>query len=139
MTINDSAVLLKGSIMRKKEFLEHWRSLESGQPVAQSPIMYKHEGSTYGEDSIRLTGSPRFVDAVLSRLKDLLDGEASETRLGVSYGPCTGREGKTPPPMGSIACYVQCHQRGDDAVIMNRKIELMGQGRLREAYTAQFA
>ena len=124
--------------LRKEEFLRHWRALTPVARIEQSPIPYKHSGSTYGEDSVRLTGSPEFVDAVLSRIQDLLDGENGETRLGVNYGEIEPREDKNPPPAGTVACYIQRHWRGDDARIMARKIELMGQGRYAAAYVAQF-
>ena len=124
--------------LRKAEFLKHWQALTPTEAIPQSAIPYKHEGSTYGEDSVRLTGSPEFVDAILSRIKDLLDGENGETRLGVNYGEIEPREGKNPPPPGTIACYIQRHWRGDDARIMARKMDLMRKGRYGAAYVAQF-
>lgn len=124
--------------LRKAEFLTYWRALEPTGTIPQDAIPYKHEGSTYGEDSVRLTGSPAFVDAVLARIKDLMDGENGETRLGVNYGEIEPREGKNPPPPGAVACYIQRHWRGDDARIMNRKVELMREGRYGAAYVAQF-
>jgi len=73
-------------------------------------VPYTHEGSTYAEDGVRITGSKAFVDSVLSRLKDLLRYEGEETRLQVVYKKSTDREsGRT---LTSYNCYVQVHARG---------------------------
>jgi len=96
--------------MEKKPFLKHWAKLRANQKLNPKPVRYSHEGSTYAEDGIRITGSKAFVDSVLSRLKDLLACESGETRLQVVYKRSTDREsGKT---ISSYNCYVQVHQRG---------------------------
>jgi hypothetical protein len=97
-------------LMEKKPFLKHWAKLRVNQKLAPKPVRYTHEGSTYAEDGIRITGSKAFVDSVLSRLKDLLRFESDETRLQVVYKKSTDREsGKT---LTSYNCYVQVHARG---------------------------
>jgi hypothetical protein len=96
--------------MEKEPFLKHWASLRKGLKLQPKPVRYTHEGSTYAEDGIRITGSKAFVDSVLSRLKDLLVYEGEETRLQVVYKKSTDREsGKT---LTSYNCYVQVHARG---------------------------
>ena len=96
--------------MEKKPFLIHWAKLRAGQKLSPKPVRYSHEGSTYAEDGIRITGSKAFVDSVLSRLKDLLAYEGDETRLQVVYKRSTDREsGRT---ISSYNCYVQVHARG---------------------------
>ena len=96
--------------MEKKPFLKHWSKLRANQKLNPKPVRYTHEGSTYAEDGIRITGSRVFVDSVLSRLKDLLGYESGETRLHVVYKRSTDREsGKT---ISSYNCYVQVHARG---------------------------
>jgi len=99
--------------MQKKEFLQYWASLTPNQPVSPRAIPYKHEGSTYTEDSIRLTGSKDFVDSVLSRLQDLLTNEASDRRLGVVYKESMDRA--TDTGTGSYNVYIQVHERGGEA------------------------
>ena len=95
--------------MEKEPFLKHWASLRKGQKLQPKPVRYTHEGSTYSEDGIRITGSKAFVDSVLSRLKDLLAYEGEETRLQVVYKKSTDREsGKM---LTSYNCYVQVHAR----------------------------
>jgi len=96
--------------VEKKPFLKHWSELRANQKLSPKPVRYTHEGSTYAEDGVRITGSKAFVDSVLSRLKDLLKFEGEETRLQVVYKKSTDREsGKT---LTSYNCYVQVHARG---------------------------
>ncbi len=96
--------------MEKKQFLKHWTSLRRNQKRQPRPVRYGHEGSTYAEDGIRITGSRTFVDGVLSRLKDLLQYECDETRVQVVYDRSSDREsGKR---LNSWNCYLQIHQRG---------------------------
>lgn len=103
--------------MRKKDLLGHWQGLRTDLPLTPSPVPYRHEGSTYAEDGIRITGSPQFIDAVLGRLKDLLKFEGTETRLQVSYRESGDKV--TREPTGSYQCYVQVHERGDEAKVVN--------------------
>ncbi|MDA8099334.1 MAG: hypothetical protein M0042_06885 [Nitrospiraceae bacterium] len=96
--------------MEKKAFLKHWSKLKPNQKLVPKPVKYTHEGSTYAEDGIRITGSRKFVNSVLSRLKDMLAHDNDETRLQVVYQRSTDREsGKT---LASYNCYVQVHARG---------------------------
>ncbi len=96
--------------MEKKQFMKHWANLRANQKLDPRPVRYRHEGSTYAEDGMRITGSKAFVDSVLSRLKDLLRFESDETRLQVVYKRSTDRDsGKT---ISSYNCYVQVHARG---------------------------
>lgn len=103
--------------MKKAEFLQHWRGIKANQPIDITPVPYKHKGSTYDEDGIRITGSTGFIDSVLSRLTDLLKHESNRTRLQVVYKQSTDRE--TGCLMASFNCYIQVHQRGGEAQIMN--------------------
>ena len=103
--------------MKKAEFLLHWQGIEPNQAIKVSPVAYKHTGSTYDEDGIRLTGSTKFIDSVLSRLSDLLAHESNCTRLQVVYKQSTDR--KTGVLMDSFNCYVQVHERGGEAAAIN--------------------
>ncbi len=105
--------------MEKEQFLKHWGSIRKNQKLQPKPVPYSHEGSTYEQDGIRVTGSRAFVDSVLSRLKDLLVHENDETRLHVVYQQSSDREsGKQ---LRSWNCYLQVHQRG--AVKADKKQE----------------
>lgn len=72
--------------MDKQEALRRWVGLEPNQPVMPhfTPIAADAKGSTFGACGIRISGNPAFVDAVLSRLKDLLEAESGSTRLVLS-------------------------------------------------------
>lgn len=102
--------------MKKKEFLEHWQGLKRKRPLKPHPIPYKHKGSTFDEDGIRICGSQKFIDAILSRLTELLAYENAETRLQVSYKQAVDKNGK---PLNSYTCYIQVAERGDEAKMVN--------------------
>lgn len=75
--------------MEKKEALRRWQNLEPDQAILPhfTPIAADARGSTFGACGIRISGNPEFIDAVLSRLKDLLAAEAGSTRLNLSRQP----------------------------------------------------
>ena len=104
--------------MKKAEFLNHWKGIESNQRILIDSIPYKRGGSTYDCDGIRLTGSRVFIDSVLSNLKELLENENHATRLQLNYQESKDRE--TQQPLGSYNCYIQVHDRGHEAIAVNR-------------------
>ena len=75
--------------MEKKEALTRWINLEDNQEILPyfTPLAADAKGSTFGACGIRISGNPKFIDAVLSRLKDLLSFEAGSTRLSLSRQP----------------------------------------------------
>lgn len=106
--------------MKKSEALKHWKALPENQPILPhfNPIAYKASGSTYGACGIRIDGNPAFVDAVLSRLKDLIDGENHITRLGLARNRVDGRG--LEKTFGNACrdaecCYIRLHMRGQQA------------------------
>ena len=103
--------------MKKGDFLQHWNLIEPNQKLNIRPIAYKHKGSTFDEDGIRILGTPEFIDAVLSRIKDLIDYENGSTRLSISHSEATDKE--TGRPLGSYEAYIQVHQRGQQAQAIN--------------------
>jgi hypothetical protein len=109
--------------MKKAEILAHWKSLSGRQELAPRPVPYQHQGSTYGQDGVRITGSRAFIDSVLSRLTDLLAFENGRTRLQVSYQPASDRE--TGRPLGSWSCYVQVRERGAQAAATRTPADLL--------------
>ena len=107
----------------KKEALAHWEQLDTGQDPLQfmTPLPYKATGSTYGACGVRIDGSPAFIDAVLSNLKPLLDGENNVTRLGLSRNPVNGANlGKhfDNQANGAECCYIRLHVRGAQGAII---------------------
>lgn len=109
--------------MRKVEILAHWKFLPRQQKLAPRPVPYHHQGSTYAEDGIRITGSQEFIDAVLSRLTDLLAFENGRTLLQVSYQEATDKESGR--PLGSWSCYVMVHERGAQACATDALADLL--------------
>ncbi len=109
--------------MQKKEFIEYWRGIHpNGGPVdTMEAVPYKHTGTTYAEDGIRLTGSREFIDSILGVLQPLLARESATERLQVVYQQSTDRETKALLP--SWNCYIQVHQRGREAQAVNQFIE----------------
>lgn len=85
-----------------------------------TPIPYKATGSNYGACGIRIDGNAAFVDAVLSRLKDLIAGENGVTRLGLARNKVEPRvmDKEFPAAAGGDAevCYIRLHMRGGQNV-----------------------
>ena len=115
--------------MTKAEALKRWEDLPANQDIMPyfAAIPYKATGSKYGTCGIRIDGTPEFIDAVLSHLKELLQGEGDCTRLGLSRTPVNAaletRHGARTfenREYGAECCYIRLHERGHEAQIMNR-------------------
>lgn len=108
--------------MEKKEALARWESLAPDQPILKhmAAIPYKAKGSKYGTCGIRIDGTPAFVDAVLSHLKELIKGEGVGTRLGLARSEvgvvktANGTKGFGNKVRGAECCYIRLHERGDE-------------------------
>lgn len=102
--------------MKKAETLNRWKGLTPVNPLPlMRPIPYKATGSRYGACGIRIDGTPEFIDAVLSQLKSLIDGENHVTRLELARNAVDGSGiGKDLPNASSKAecCYIRLHVRG---------------------------
>ena len=109
------------TIMTKKEILNHWQGLPDNLPLKAFPIAYKHKGSTYGADGIRIEGRTEFIEAVLSRLKPLMLGENGETRLGLSLAQIDDNKYTY---IDNHVCYVKTHERGSQAVMVNSFLKI---------------
>lgn len=100
----------------KEQIISYWRGLRDDVPIAIKPISYEHKGSTYGEDGIRLTGSPDFIGSMLPRLKELLAYETPSTKLALVY-----RETESPSKTAigggktSYVFYLQVKERGQNS------------------------
>lgn len=101
----------------KKAFLDLWRGMKRKRKLVVRPVPYKHEGSTFDQDGIRITGTRKFIDGVLSRLTELLEHENEETRLQLNYQQAVDKD--TGRPLDSWTCYIQVHERGDEAKMAN--------------------
>lgn len=121
--------------MNKAEALQHWRLIPQLQEITPHPIPYKHAGSTFGEDQIRITGSLNFISQVLSNLKPLLEYEATGTRLALNLQPCKDRATKELLDPPAFSCYIAVHERGPEAQVMGQilaGLKAMPEGSVRE-------
>ena len=123
--------------MKKDEALELWDSLEENQDPYphMNPIPYKSKGSTYGACGVRIDGNRDFVEAVMSCLKPLLQGENNETRLQLTLNEVKPTEikGETKnfsnAENDAVCCYIRLHERGNQARAMNAAFDVHGRKR----------
>jgi len=80
----------------KGEIMNWWSRLKPNQPIMPNPIPHDKEGSTYGFDGIRVTGSKQFVTSVLSRFKDFVYQENPHTSLKVVFRQIEDKYTHTP-------------------------------------------
>lgn len=110
--------------MKKADCLAHWRKLVPINPLKHMlPIAYKSTGSSFGACGIRIDGTPEFIDAVLSNLKPLLDGENAVTRLELARTEVKANAAFKKELNKAVAhaevCYIRLHQRGHEAQMIN--------------------
>lgn len=96
----------------KDQIVQHWKNITPGLPMSQLRIIPQgHKGPTFSFDGLRINGSPEFIDAVLSRIKELVNYEGGGTRLGVMYKQQVNNKTQQVIP-GSYSFYLQVKQRG---------------------------
>ena len=108
---------MKAKSTKKEESLRNWKSLPERQDPLRvmTPIAYKATGSSYGACGIRIDGNPAFIDAVLSNLKTIINGENHITRLELARSEVNGQNlGKVfnKKEDGAEVCYIRLHMRG---------------------------
>ena len=69
----------------KDEIISHWSKLTVRGIIPITPKPHNHYGTSLDEDTVRVTGSREFVDAIMARLKEFLQFETQETELEVRY------------------------------------------------------
>ena len=131
---------------KKAETLALWKGLAPTNPLPHmEPIPYKARGSRYGACGIRIDGSPEFIDAVLSNLKTLLDGENQVTRLALARNPVDAvtingeHKGFTNRARAAEVCYVRLHMRGHEGAMVQGLTGANRQATERFAKTSIFA
>ena len=70
---------------KKAEVLDFWRKLQPNLPIKMQPVSGDHKGTRFRSDGIRVTGSPEFINSVISRIKDMAEFEGPGVRLDVEY------------------------------------------------------
>lgn len=84
-SITNHGVVQKTWSAKKPQILQMWKNLRSDVPILVTPISGGGEGSTYGEDGIRITGSWAFISAILARLKELAGYENPQIKLRLIF------------------------------------------------------
>lgn len=71
---------------KRADIIKFWQGLQPNMPIRPTPVNKQHKGSKFREDGLRITGSPDFINGVLSRLKDLLQYDNNPTsKLDIEY------------------------------------------------------
>lgn len=116
----------KPESLKKAGFLEYLKSLigKQPQPLRFAVIPYKFEGSTAGEDGIRLMGSREFIENALIRLgvQDILACENTQTRLRLMFQEAVNQKQGT---INGWVCYIQVQQRGQEAQAINEFVSAL--------------
>jgi hypothetical protein len=133
--------------MKKSETIAAWRALPPDQDPLEhmTPIPYKATGSRYGACGIRIDGNPAFIDAVLSRLQPLLDGENQVTRLELARSEVKPTEinGERRTfdlaDQGGEVCYIRLHVRGHEGAMVAGLLGQHAEATVRFAQTNVYA
>ena len=97
---------------KRADVLRFWRSLTPNQPIQITPVSKHHHGTKFREDGLRVTGSPEFINGVLSRVKDLLQYDTNPgTKLDVEYRQIENKSGDLVGKPIYVA-YIHVIQRG---------------------------
>jgi hypothetical protein len=73
---------------------------------------YDHQGTTYAEDGVRITGSREFIASVLPRLKEFLNFESPTTKLALVYRETDSPSKSSTDNKTSFVFYIQAKERG---------------------------
>lgn len=91
----------------KEEVLQMWQNLRPS-PIMMRPVPQNQKGSRFHHDGIRVTGSPVFINSVLSRLKEIISYEKSPNmRLDVEYREVKAGSGG---PESGYVCYIHVEE-----------------------------
>jgi hypothetical protein len=91
----------------KEDILQMWSNLQPS-PVQMAPIPENQKGTRLRNDGIRITGSPQFINSVLSRLKDVLNYDKQPgMRLDIEYRQIEPSGSNEPP---AYLCYIHVEQ-----------------------------
>jgi hypothetical protein len=92
---------------KKAEVLQFWQNLKPNMPIRMEPVPETHEGTRFRSDGMRITGSPEFINSVMSRIKDIMQMENEYQRLDVEYRQIENPDGDDTPGTQEFVFY--CH------------------------------
>jgi hypothetical protein len=79
---------------KRADVLRFWQSLTPNQPIHIDPVSKYHKGTKFRQDGLRITGTPEFINGVLSRIKDLLQYDTNPgTKLEIEYRQIESKSG----------------------------------------------
>lgn len=78
------STFLESRTSKRNDLLGRWTALPA-KPIPLQPKPFAHYGTSLDEDTIRITGSQEFIEAILARLKDLLVFENQDVKLDISF------------------------------------------------------
>lgn len=91
---------------KRDDIVKMWHALRPYMPLEINPIPWNHMGTRYDNDGLRITGSPSFINSILSRMKDFLDYEMRPGyELDVEYRQVATRQGEI-KGKPAFVCYV---------------------------------
>lgn len=102
---------------KKADVVQFWQQLKPNMPLAITPINPMHKGTRFREDGMRITGSPEFINSILSRIKDFIQYDTNPgTKLDVEYRQIETKGGDIHnKPV--FVCYVHVVQKiGQDSL-----------------------
>ena len=99
---------------RKAEVIQFWTNLKANMPIQMEPVPETHEGTRFRSDGIRITGSPQFINSVLSRIKDIIQQETEGIRLDCEYREIENQEGDTTPSSREYVFYMHLVKKDQD-------------------------
>jgi len=97
----------------KAQIMQFWQGLQPTMPLAMQPVPYEHEGSTYQQDGIRVTGSKEFIASTIARLKEFMQYESAGTKLQVVFRQ-TEKQGGGADDRVTYVFYIQAKERGPE-------------------------
>jgi len=110
---------------KKDQIIQYWKNLRPDMPMNMMPVQKAHEGEkrkSYGEDGIRITGSPDFIASILGRLKDLLIYEGQQSKLRLVFKEIESPR-RADPTKRSYAFYVNVEPRSHGKAGRPKKFE----------------
>ena len=102
---------------KRADVIRFWQNLRPNEPIMPSPVSKEHRGTKFREDGLRITGSPEFINGVLSRLKDMLQFETNPaTKLDIEYRQIENKQGDLYAKQIYVA-YIHVMQKGQNDML----------------------
>ena len=95
---------------KREDLLQMWKTIRPYLPIDAEPVPTEHYGTRYRYDGLRITGTSKFINSILSRLKDFLKYEGQPgVDLDVEYEQIKTKENE-PVDVPRYVCYIHVMQ-----------------------------